>query len=379
MKKFLVIVFAILVTIYVGCGKKTDEIRIGGIFPMTGGSATFGQSSKHGMQMAVDEFNGRGGIAIGGKKLLIKPIYDDTAGMPEQAANICRKQIDQNQVAAIVGAVMSKNSKAIAPICQSKGVVMVSPASTNPDVTLTGDFIFRVCFIDPFQGTVMARYVYNNLKVTEAAILYDNGNDYNKGLAHFFQQEFEKLGGKIISKQAFTDEEKTVDFKAQLTTIKSAKPEFLYLPNYYAASALILKQARELGIDVPAGGGDGWDSDKLVEIGGQNVEGGVFSNHFSKEDISPEVQGFVTKYREKHGADPDALASLAYDAAFVLLSAIEKAGSLEGADIRDALKTIQFKGATGNITFDENRNPIKSAVILQIKNGRQQYLTTVSP
>lgn len=379
MKKFLVVVLAILVTICVGCGKKSDEIRIGGIFPMTGGSATFGQSSKHGMQMAVDEFNGRGGIAIGGKKLLIKPIYDDTAGMPEQAANICRKQIDQNQVAAIVGAVMSKNSKAIAPICQSKGVVMVSSASTNPDVTLTGDFIFRVCFIDPFQGTVMARYAYNNLKVTKAAILYDNGNDYNKGLAHFFQQEFEKLGGEIVSKQAFTDEEKTVDFKAQLTTIKNAEPDFLYLPNYYAASALILKQARELGIDVPAGGGDGWDSDKLVEIGGQNVEGGVFSNHFSKEDISPEVQGFVTKYREKHGADPDALASLAYDAAFVLLSAIEKAGSLEGTNIRDALKTIQFKGATGNITFDENRNPIKSAVILQIKNGQQQYLTTVSP
>jgi len=274
---------------------------------------------------------------------------------------------------------MSKNSKAIGPICQSKGVVMISPASTNPDVTLIGDSIFRVCFIDPFQGTVMARYAYNNLKVTKAAILYDNGNDYNKGLAHFFEQEFKRLGGDIVSKQAFTDEEKTVDFKAQLTTIKSAEPEFLYLPNYYAASALIMKQAKELGMDVPAGGGDGWDSPKLVEIGGADVEGGVFSNHFSKEDLSPEVQGFVTKYREKYGADPDALASLAYDAAFVLLSAVEKAGSLEGADIRDALKATQFKGATGNITFDENRNPIKSAVILQINNGQQQYLTTVNP
>jgi len=379
MKKFLVIVFALLIAINVGCGKKTNEIRIGGIFPMTGGSATFGQSSKEGMQIAVDEFNSRGGIAIDGKKLLIKPIYDDTAGQPEQAANVCRKQIDQNQIVAIVGAVMSKNSKAIGPICQSKGVVMISPASTNPDVTLIGDSIFRVCFIDPFQGTVMARYAHNNLKVTKAAILYDNGNDYNKGLAHFFQQEFKRLGGEIVSKQAFTDEEKTVDFKAQLTTIKSAEPEFLYLPNYYAASALIMRQAKELGMDVPAGGGDGWDSPKLVEIGGADVEGGVFSNHFSKEDLSPEVQGFVTKYRKKYGVDPDALASLAYDAAFVLLSAIEKAGSLEGADIRDALKATQFKGATGNITFDENRNPIKSAAILQINNGQQQYLTTVNP
>ena len=242
MKKFLVIVFALLIAINVGCGKKTNEIRIGGIFPMTGGSATFGQSSKEGMQIAVDEFNSRGGIAINEEKLPVKAIYDDTAGQPEQAANVCRKQIDQNQVAAIVGAVMSKNSKAIGPICQSKGVVMISPASTNPDVTLIGDSIFRVCFIDTFQGTVMARYAYNNLKVTKAAILYDNGNDYNKGLAHFFEQEFKGLGGEIVSKQAFTDEEKTVDFKAQLTTIKSKEPEFLYLPNYYAASALIMKQ-----------------------------------------------------------------------------------------------------------------------------------------
>ncbi len=379
MKRLSVIVSVLLVMICAGCGKKTDEIRIGAIFPMTGGSATFGQSSKEGMQIAVDEFNKKGGIAIGGKKLLIKAIYDDTAGQPEQAANVCRKQIDQNGVVAIVGAVMSKNSLAIAPICQSKGVVMVSPASTNPEVTLKGNYIFRVCFIDPFQGTVMAQYAYNNLKLTKAAILYDNGNDYNKGLAHFFEEEFKRLGGQIVASEAFTDEEKTVDFKAQLTKIKADKPEFLYLPNYYGASALILKQAKELGLDIPAGGGDGWDSPELVDIGGKAVEGGVFSNHFSKEDPRAEVQSFLNKYRQRYGKDPDALASLAYDAAFILLSAIEKAGSLEGAAIRDALKTMQFNGVTGKISFDRDRNPIKSAVILQIKDGQQQYLTTVNP
>lgn len=379
MKKFSIFILALLIMVYAGCGKEADEIRIGGIFPITGASATFGKSSKDGMQIAVEEFNARGGISIGGKKMLINPIYDDTAGQPEEAVRACRKQIDSNQVTAIVGAVMSKNSLAIAPTCQSKGIVMVSSASTNPEVTLKGDYIFRVCFIDSFQGIVMARYAYNNLKLNKAAVLYDNGNDYNKGLASFFQEEFRKLGGEIVASEAFTDEEKTVDFRAQLTKIRAANPEFLYLPNYYAAAAAILDQAIELGLEVPSGGGDGWDSPKLVEIGGNSVEGGVFSNHFSKEDPSPEVQGFVGKYREKHGADPDALASLAYDAAFVLLSAIEKADSLEGAAIRDALKDIQINGATGKISFDQNRNPIKSAVILQIKNGQQQYLTTVNP
>ncbi|MGQ9610244.1 MAG: ABC transporter substrate-binding protein, partial [bacterium] len=374
------ILLFLLIFVGMGCSRKPKEIIIGGIFPMTGGSATFGKSSKEGMQIAVEEFNSNGGILIGEKKLLVKPIYDDTAGQPEQAANAARKQIDQNRVVAIVGAVMSKNSLAIAPICQSKGVVMISPASTNPEVTKKGDYIFRVCFLDSFQGVALAKYAYNDLNARRAAVLYDNANDYNKGLAKFFEEEFKRLGGQIVASEAFTDEEKTVDFKAQLTNIKSAKPDFLYLPNYYAASALILKQARELGLDIPAGGGDGWDSPKLVEIGGKAVEGGVFSNHFSKDNPKPEVQSFVRKYKEKYGADPDALASLAYDAAYVLMSAIEKAKSIKGSDIRDALAKIEIDGVTGKISFDQDRNPKeKSAVILQIKDGMQTYLTTVNP
>lgn len=379
MRKMLAVSVAFIILIAFGCSKVTKEIKIGGIFPMTGGSATFGKSSKEGMQIAIDEFNTKGGIAISGRKLLIKPIYDDTSGQPEQAANAARKQIDQNRVVAIVGEVMSKNSLAMAPICQSKGIVMISPASTDPTVTQKGDYIFRVCFLDSFQGVVGARYAYNDLKVKKAAVLYDNANDYNKGLTRFFSEEFKGLGGQIVASEAFTDEEKTVDFKAQLTKIKAAVPEFLYLPNYYGASALIMKQAKEIGLDVPTGGGDGWDSPDLVGIGGKSVEGGIFSNHFFKDDPRSEVQSFVKKYKDLYGKEPDALASLAYDAAFVLMSAIGKAGSLKGADIRDALKSIQINGVTGNITFDKDRNPVKSAVILQIKDGKQQYLTTVNP
>jgi len=379
MKKIFIFALIMLLVVSFGCSKRAKEIKIGGIFPMTGGSATFGKSSKEGMEIAVNEFNQKGGIIIEGKSFLIKPIYDDSAGQPEQAANACRKQIDQDKVTAIVGEVMSKNSLAMAPICQSKGIVMVSSASTNPEVTKKGDYIFRVCYTDPFQGTVMAQNVYNNMKLSKAAVLYDNGNDYNKGLSSFFEEEFKRLGGQIVASEAFTDEEKTVDFKAQLTKIKAANPEFLYLPNYYSASALIMKQAKELGLNVPVGGGDGWDSPKLVEIGGKDTEGGVFTNHFSKEDPNPQVQSFVTKYRAKYGVDPDALASLAYDAAYVLLSAIQKAGVLKSANIRDSLKAIQYDGATGRITFDQDRNPIKNIVILQIKDGQQQYLTTVSP
>ncbi|MDQ1327084.1 MAG: branched-chain amino acid transport system substrate-binding protein [Candidatus Poribacteria bacterium] len=192
MRKLLPISILIILIAF-GCSKSTKEIKIGGIFPITGGSATFGESSKEGMQIAVEEFNAKGGITISGKKLQIKPIYDDTAGQPEQAANVVRKQIDQNRVVAIVGEVMSKNSLAMAPICQSKGIVMISPASTNPEVTKKGDYIFRVCFLDSFQGVVGARYAYNELKVTKSAILYDNANDYNKGLAKFFSEEFKRL------------------------------------------------------------------------------------------------------------------------------------------------------------------------------------------
>jgi branched-chain amino acid transport system substrate-binding protein len=379
---FAIILVCALVAGVAGCKTATPEeqvVNLGGIFPMSGASATFGSSSKNGMVMAIEEFNAAGGATIDDVKTTVNGIVEDDTASPEVGASAAQKLLNQDKVIGIVGAVMSKVSLAVAPICQAAGVPQISPTSTNAMVTKVGDYIFRACFIDPFQGTVMAKYVYETLGLKTAAVLYDNGNDYNKGLAENFKLSFEGLGGKIVSYEAFTDEEKTVDYKAQLTKIKAANPAFLYLPNYYGSAALQLKQAREMGFNAPAGGGDGWDSTKLVEIGGAAVEGGVFSNHFSKDDKTPAVQQFVTKYTTKYGEAPDALAALAYEATGLFLDAFKKAGSIKGSDIRDAMKNTTFVGISGAYKFDENRNPIKSAVVIKIAGGQQTYLTTVNP
>jgi branched-chain amino acid transport system substrate-binding protein len=374
----IILICALIAGVGVGCKAKAGVVNLGGIFPMTGGSATFGTSSKNGTSMAVEEFNAAGGATVDGVKTTINYINEDDTGSPEVGASAAHKLIDQDKVIGIIGAVMSKVSLAVAPICQDAGVPQISPTSTNAAVTLVGDYIFRACFIDPFQGTVMANYVWNTAKLKTAAVLYDNGNDYNKGLAENFKAGFEKNGGTITAYEAFTDEDKTVDYKAQLTKIKATNPEFLYLPNYYASAATILKQARAMGLNVPAGGGDGWDSPDLVKIGGAAVEGGVFSNHFSKDDPAPKVQAFVAAYTAKYGEAPDALAALAYDAAGLFLDAFKTAGSIKGSDIRDAMKNTTFVGISGAYKFDENRDPIKAAVIIKIVNGQQSYLTTVN-
>jgi len=380
----IILVCALIAGVGVGCKKAevlpTEQVvNLGGIFPMTGGSATFGTSSMQGTAMAVDEFNAAGGAMVDGVKTTINYINEDDAGSPEVGASAAQKLINQDKVIGIIGAVMSKVTLAVAPIAQTAGVPTISPTSTNEKVTLVGDYIFRACFIDPFQGTVMANYVWNTLKAKTAAVLYDNGNDYPKGLAENFRASYEKVGGKVVAYEAFTDEDKTVDFKAQLTKIKAAKPEFLYLPGYYGSAALQLKQARGMGLNIPAGGGDGWDSPELVKIGGAAVEGGVFSNHFSKDDPAPKAKAFVAAYTAKYGAAPDALAALAYDAAGLFLDAFKTVGSIKGSDIRDGMKNTTFSGIAGVYKFDANRNPIKGAVILQIKNGEQTYLTTVNP
>ena len=380
----IILVCALIAGVGVGCKKAevlpTEQVvNLGGIFPMTGGSATFGTSSMQGTAMAVDEFNAAGGAMVDGVKTTINYINEDDAGSPEVGASAAQKLINQDKVIGIIGAVMSKVTLAVAPIAQTAGVPTISPTSTNEKVTLVGDYIFRACFIDPFQGTVMANYVWSTLKAKTAAVLYDNGNDYPKGLAENFRASYEKVGGKVVAYEAFTDEDKTVDFKAQLTKIKAAKPEFLYLPGYYGSAALQLKQARGMGLNIPAGGGDGWDSPELVKIGGAAVEGGVFSNHFSKDDPAPKAKAFVAAYTAKYGAAPDALAALAYDAAGLFLDAFKTVGSIKGSDIRDGMKNTTFSGIAGVYKFDANRNPIKGAVILQIKNGEQTYLTTVNP
>jgi branched-chain amino acid transport system substrate-binding protein len=377
MKKILLIILFVILFIF-SCSKQKKEIFIGGLFPLTGNTATFGLSSKQGMELAILEINEAGGIEVDGVIMPVKAIYEDDEGQPEKAANACQKLISRDGVCAIIGAVASKNSLAIAPICQEAHIPMISPASTNEKVTEIGEYIFRACFIDPFQGMIMASYAANKLNAKKAAIIYDNGNDYNKGLANVFEKKFIEYGGTIVAKEAFTDEANTVDFKAQLTNIKAAKPDFLYCPNYYAADAIIMKQSKEIGLNVPTGGGDGWDSPKLVEIGGNAVENCVFSNHFSKDDTNFIVKNFVSKYKQKFSSDPDALASLAYDATTILLTAIKKAKTLKPEILKETIKTIEVNGISGTIKFDEKRNPIKSAVILKIQNGKQVFIERVS-
>ena len=355
------------------CSTGPKEIMIGGVGPVTGEAATFGVSTKNAYEMAIEEWNAKGGLL--GKQ--IKLAFADDKGDPTEGATVYTKLIQQDKVVGIVGTVMSKVSLAGAPIAQAAGIPMISPTSTNPKVTEVGDYIFRACFIDPFQGTVGAQFAFGDLKAKKAAALFDSGNDYAKGLSEFFKAKFEALGGQVVAFEGHASG--TTDFKAQLTKIVAQKPDVLYSPNYYQDDALIAKQARELGFKGPIVGGDGWDSPDLVKIGGSAVENCYFTNHYSKDDTRPIVQDFVQKYQAKYGEAPDALAALGYDAMNIMLDAIKRAGKTEGASIRDALKATDIAVVSGQVKFDENRDPIKSAVVIAIQNGQQVYKTTVNP
>src|SRR5712692_5426286 len=315
------------------CGKGGggNEIVIGEYGSLTGTTATFGQSTDNGIKMAFDEINTAGGVL--GKKL--KVLVEDDQSKPEEATTAVTKLINQNHVVAMLGEVSSSRSLAAAPVCQANAVPMVSPSSTNPRVTQIGDYIFRVCFIDPFQGAVMAKFAANTLKVKKVAILVDVRNDYSVGLQTFFRENFRQLGGQIVAEQSYSEGDS--DFHAQLTQIKAVNPEAIYVPGYYTEVGTIARQARELGLAVPLLGGDGWDSPKLWEIGGTALNGCYLSNHYSVDDPSPLVQKFVGDYKTRYKATPDALAALGYDAAKILADAMSRAGATGGAKVRDAL------------------------------------------
>jgi len=357
---------------FVGCDKN-KEVVIGGVAPLTGEAATFGVSTKNGYDLAVAEWNAKGGVL--GKQ--VKLVFADDKGDPAEGATVYTKLIEQDKACAIVGTVMSKVSLAGAPICQAAKVPMIATASTNPKVTGVGNFVFRACFIDPFQGTGGAKFAFDDLKAKKAACLFDVGNDYTKGLSEFFKTKFTALGGEVVGFEGHATG--TSDFKAQLTKVLAAKPDVLYVSDYYSDVAIIAKQARELGFKGPMVGGDGWDSPKLVEIAGPAVEGCFFTNHYAKEDKAPIVQDFVKKYTAKYNAAPDALAALAYDATNIMLDAINRAGSTDGTAIQGALVKTDLKVVTGQVKFDGDRNPVKSAVIIELKGGQQVYKTTVAP
>jgi branched-chain amino acid transport system substrate-binding protein len=352
-----------------------DEILVGEYSSLTGGTATFGQSTHEGITLAFEEANAAGGV--NGRKL--KLLTEDDQSKPEEAATAATKLISQNRVVALLGEVASSRSLAAAPIAQANKVPMISPSSTNPKVTEVGDYIFRVCFIDPFQGPVMAKFAANTLKMKRVAILYDVRNDYSVGLRKFFTEAFTGLGGQIVAEQSYSEGDS--DFKAQLTQLKSANPEAIYVPGYYTEAATIARQARELGIKVPLMGGDGWDSEKLYEIGGEAIVGSYISNHYSADDPNPVVQKFVGDYTKKFGHRPDSLAALAYDAARVLVDAMKRAGSTEGPKLRDAIaSTKDFMGVTGKLSIDAQRNAVKAAAVLKVgAGGKWEFQETIAP
>ncbi len=359
---------------FLGCTKNENMILVGEFGSLTGGQATFGISTNKGIKMAFDEINEKGGIK--GKK--IKLITEDNQGKTEEAAASVTRLITQNKVIAIIGEVASGRSKAAAPIAQQHGIPMISPSSTNPDVTKVGDNIFRVCFIDPFQGLVMAKFASGHLKAKKAAVMRSVGNEYSVGLADVFAAEFKKMGGEIVADLSYQDND--VDFKAQLTQLRSKKPDVIFVPGYYTEVGLIAKQAKDLGIKAPLLGGDGWDSPKLHEIGKDAINGSYFSNHYTTESTDPVVVEFIKKFQEKYKETPDGLAALGYDAAKILAQAMEKAPELTSKAIRDEIaKTKDFAGVTGKITINAERNAVKSAVVVQVDGPKRKYVTTINP
>jgi branched-chain amino acid transport system substrate-binding protein len=351
-----------------------DTILLGQVGSLTGSEATFGVSGRNGIALAVQEANAAGGVK--GKKLVVR-VYD-SQGKPEEAAQAATRLITQDKVVVLLGEAASSNSLAMAEKAQSAGVPMITPSSTNPAVTRKGDYIFRVCFIDPFQGFVMAKFSRENLKLNRVAVLQDNKSAYSVGLTDVFSRKFSEMGGAIVANESYSKGD--TDFRAQLTAIKKTRPDALYVPGYYTDVGIIARQARELGLLVPLLGGDGWESDKLFELGGTALEGSYFSNHYAVDNPDPFLKEFIAKYQAAYGSVPDSVAALAYDAARLAIDAMKRAPDLSGPALRDAIASTQdFKGVAGTINLDKNRDAVKQAVILKVEDGKTKFVTTVRP
>jgi branched-chain amino acid transport system substrate-binding protein len=352
-----------------------SEIKVGHFASLTGETATFGIETDEGIKLAIKQLNEKGGVL--GK--MFKVETQDDQSKPEEAATVVTKFSNDPEIVAVLGEVASSRSLRAAPILDRAGIPMVTPSSTNPDVTKVGPNIFRVCFIDPFQGYVMAKFAREELKANKVGVMHDQSSDYSVGLANVFKEEFQKMGGTITSDVSFNS--KDSDFRGQLSQVKGS--DALFIPGYYGEVGTIARQAREQGIDVPLMGGDGWDSEKLVEGAGgagKALENCYFSNHYSKDDKSPRVQDFVKAYSAAYGKAPSGLAAMGYDAMMLLADAIKRAGSIERPKVREALaSTKNFPGVTGDITIDAERNATKPAVVLQIKGTEFQYKTTIQP
>jgi branched-chain amino acid transport system substrate-binding protein len=389
-KTLLIASLAVITLLALGCPPKneagggsgtsggasgTGDILVGEYGSLTGTQATFGQSNHNGVMMAADEINAAGGI--NGRK--IKVLTEDDQSKAEEAANAVTKLISQNNVTAILGEVASSASIAAAPICQSNKVPMITPSSTNDEVTKKGDYIFRTCFTDSYQGENIAKYVAQT-GMKRAAILTDVKNDYSTGLTKVITQVYTSMGGQIIGNQSYSNGDS--DFRSQLTALKALNPQVIFVPGYYTDIGQIAQQAKELGINAPLAGGDGWESPKLIEIGGKALEGSFYTNHYFYGDPTPTVRDFVQKYKERYGQIPDGMAALGYDAMRVLADAMKRAnGKLDGESLKTAIgETKNFDGVTGRITIGPDRNAVgKKIVIEEIRNGQLTLKATVDP
>ncbi|MBW9234174.1 ABC transporter substrate-binding protein, partial [Leptospira santarosai] len=383
----LAVVSTLLASILTGCGAEGggsangDTIKIGANLELTGNVASFGSSIAEGIDLAVEEINKDGGVD--GKEIEIVKVDNKSEG--SEATNQAIRLTSKDKVTAIIGAATSGNTVAQAQIANDTKTILLTPSGTSPNVTVNEDgsvneFAFRTSFIDPFQGTVAANFAANELNIKSVAIYSDSSSDYAKGLAKSFKETFEAAGGEIVAEEAYVT--KDTDFRSTLTRIKSAKPEFIFIPGYYEEVGLIVKQAREMGIDVPLMGADGWDSPKLVELAGAEALNNTFiTNHYSSEDPDEKIQKFVKSFSDKYdGKSPDAFNALGYDSVFLLVDAIKRAGDLDTTKIKDALaETKDLALVSGNVTIDEQHNPIKSATILEYKDGKQVFNTKVNP
>jgi branched-chain amino acid transport system substrate-binding protein len=387
MKKILfLVVVAFSFCIAAGCQKGSDSsVRVGLIAELTGDIPAVGASCRNAAEMAVKEINDAGGIDIGGRKYRMELFIEDSAGKPDQAASSAQKLITQKGVVAIVGPNASSNAIPASEIAESAKVVLITPWSTNPKTTLDArsgapkKFVFRAAFIDPFQGRVVAKFARDTMKAHKAAVLYDVASDYNKGIAEFFRKTFEEAGGQVVAFESYTTNDK--DFSAQLTKIRSASPEVIFLPNYYNEVPLQVQQAHRLGIRAPFVGSDSWGSQDLVKLCGSDCEGYYFSTHYSAESAAPAAKKFIAAYTAAYGKAPDDVAALTYDSFGLLRQALAASAKPDRQTVRDALAKVQgYGGVTGRMEFREGSgDPVKSAVILQIRDGRFAWYADAQP
>ena len=377
-KKALVVLFVVMIAgmMFTGCSKKTsDTIKIGGIFPLSGSVAVYGTECRNGVEMAINEINAAGGI--NGKMLEL--VAEDDEGSPEKSVNAYKKLVTKDNCSIIIGSLTSGCTAAISSLAQAQKVLLLAPAATQTDITDAGDYVFRACFIDPFQGTVGGKFALEDLGAKNAAVLYDVQNDYSIGLYENFKIAFEQGGGKVVAEESYSTGDK--DFNAQLTKIKTTNPDVVYLPDYYGTVALIAKQLRAQGINAPIVGADGWDG--IIDNAGDEVLNGFYSNHYAADSTDGKVVTFVNSYKAKYGSTPVSFAALGYDCVYLLKDAMGAAKSADSTTLKDQLMKTNGAYVTGNLTFDAKRNPVKSAVMLEIvkQDGKLApvYKTTVNP